>query len=133
MKKCPYCQSEIDNKASVCPVCKRTIKGKKFFKICLFLFIFSFISFIIASMVGPGKGTKSEYITMEEFLAIKPGMTYEEVVKIVGSPGEIMAESGNNSYKIHIVGWYGDSMSGANANVTFVNGKVDSKAQAGLK
>lgn len=133
MKKCPYCQSEIDDKASVCPVCKRTIKGKKFFKFCLAFFIFSFMSFIIASIVGPGEGTKNEYITKEEFLAIKPGMTYEEVANIVGSPGEIMAESGADGYKIHIIAWYGDSTSGANANVTFINGKVDSKAQVGLK
>lgn len=133
MKKCPYCQSEIDSKASVCPVCKRTIKGKKFFKICLVLFIFSFISFIIASITSPEKRTKNEYITMSEFLAIKPGMTYEEVANIVGGPGEMMAESGDNNYKIHIVAWYGDSVSGANANVTFINGKVESKAQVGLK
>ena len=26
-KKCKYCQSEIDKKAKVCPVCKRSLKG----------------------------------------------------------------------------------------------------------
>lgn len=27
MKKCRYCQSEIDEKAKVCPQCGRTLKG----------------------------------------------------------------------------------------------------------
>lgn len=42
MKKCRYCKSEIDKKAKVCPVCKKSQSGKwaKIFFIALIAMIF---------------------------------------------------------------------------------------------
>lgn len=76
---------------------------------------------------------ESLYITMAEFNQIQTGMTYDEVVAIVGSPGEILSTSTVGGYTVTMVSWYGDAYSGANANVTFSNGEVTAKAQFGLK
>lgn len=75
-------------------------------------------------------------ITLEEFNSIETGMTYEQVVEIIGGEGTVLSESditGNPQYKTTIYTWDGSGTLGANANVTFQGGKVVSKAQFGLK
>lgn len=76
---------------------------------------------------------ESLYITMDEYNQIQTGMTYDEVVAIVGSPGEVVSTSTVGGYTVTMVSWHGDAYSGANANVTFSNGDVTAKAQVGLK
>ena len=73
-------------------------------------------------------------ITASEFNKIKNGMTYEEVVKIVGCEGELGADASFGSYSSEIYTWKGllYYISGANANVTFSNGRVSGKASIGL-
>ncbi|NLK37819.1 MAG: DUF3862 domain-containing protein [Epulopiscium sp.] len=80
-----------------------------------------------------GVSNESEYITMDEYNKIQSGMTYEQVCEIVGSAGEISAESNVGGYSTKIITWYGNGAAGSNANVTFMNNEVQSKAQAGLK
>lgn len=75
-------------------------------------------------------------ISMSEFESISSGMTYEEVVEIIGSEGELLSESDlgiGDAYKSAIYMWEGEGSLGANANVTFQGGKVLSKAQMGLE
>ncbi|MDR9792745.1 DUF3862 domain-containing protein [Aeribacillus pallidus] len=74
-------------------------------------------------------------ISKAEFDAIKNGMTYEEVVKIIGSEGEVMSETGEAGTDLHtiIYSWDGEGEIGANANFTFQGGKLQNKAQFGLK
>ncbi len=60
-------------------------------------------------------------------------MTYEKVCEIIGSYGYEMARTEMAGYQTVIVGWEGEGSIGANANVTFQNGKVVAKAQAGLR
>lgn len=72
-------------------------------------------------------------ISYAEYTKIETGMTYDEVCEIVGSYGYEMARTEMAGYQTVIVGWDGEGMIGANANVTFQNGKVFAKAQAGLK
>lgn len=140
-KQCKFCKSEIDIKATVCPVCKR---GQKKGHGCL-LTILIFIIFIcggIAVAINMGdsiqqsvSGVKnaSEYITLEEYNKIETGMTYEQVVEIVGSNGTVSSQVEANGYKIVIITWYGNGVAGSNANVTFTNNAVTGKAQVGLK
>jgi len=74
-------------------------------------------------------------ISKAEFDAIKTGMTYEEVVEIIGSEGEVMSETGEEGTDLHtiIYSWDGEGEIGANANFTFQGGKLQNKAQFGLK
>lgn len=61
-------------------------------------------------------------------------MTYEEVVKIIGSEGTVQSETGEKGTQFHTViyAWDGAAGWGANAMLTFQGGKLQSKAQAGV-
>ncbi|MDA2738393.1 DUF3862 domain-containing protein [Bacillus cereus group sp. Bc015] len=76
---------------------------------------------------------KKEGINKAEFEQIQNGMSYEEVVAIIGNEGELQSESEVGNYKTQLYTWKGESGIGSNANVTFQNGKVQAKAQFGLK
>lgn len=75
-------------------------------------------------------GPPPEDITLAEFTRIKTGMTHKQVTAIIGSPGVLSVESSLASYHDEIYEWRGEGY--GNANVAFQNGKVTSKAQAGL-
>lgn len=73
-------------------------------------------------------------VTYSQYQQIDSGMSYDEVVSIFGGKGVITAESNDNyTGNISAVGWDGFGSVGANLTITFVNGKVQSKAQFGLK
>lgn len=81
----------------------------------------------------PASSSGEEGITLAEYSQIKNGMTYDEVCDIVGGAGRVVSEAGTGRYYSFVVVWDGaGSTIGANANVLFQNGKVVSKAQAGL-
>lgn len=131
LKKCKYCQSEIDKKAKVCPVCKRTLKSHG----CLWAILFFLLAMgasiaVFSQLTQP---TDDKYITLTEFNKIETGMTYEEVTEIVGSSGTITSKSSIAGHETVIVTWYANPNIGTNANVTFQDGKVIAKAQVGLQ
>jgi hypothetical protein len=72
-------------------------------------------------------------MTLSIYNQIKEGMTYEEVVKLIGQEpaSESQAELMGQSAKI--CSWYGTGGIGDNAAIEFQNGKVSSKTQVGLK
>ena len=71
-------------------------------------------------------------ITKAEFDQIKTGMTYAQVVKIVGGDGSVLSESEVAGIKTVMYMWYGeDGIS--NANIMIQNNKLVSKAQMGLE
>lgn len=120
---------------------KKAIYKKWWFWIIIIVIIFG-----IASSQGKNNtiqtGTNStelkndERITLEEFNQVKAGMTYEEIIKIIGGEGTILSETNigdSEEYHTIIYMWEGKGSIGANANITMQGGKVVSKAQAGLK
>ncbi|MGG1516998.1 DUF3862 domain-containing protein [Paenibacillus oryzisoli] len=70
-----------------------------------------------------------------EFDQIQNGMTYAQVTEIIGGPGEIMSEVGEKGSEFYTVMYMydGEGSLGANANLMFQGGKLNSKAQFGLK
>ncbi len=76
-----------------------------------------------------------EYITMDEFNQIQAGMSYQDVVNIIGSTGELLSsvDIGDAQYKTEMYSWEGKGSVGANASVMFQGGVVSSKAQFGLE
>ena len=58
------------------------------------------------------------YATMDKFNQIEIGMTYDQVVDIVGSEGTLMSEAGTGEYKVSIYYWYSVTHI-ANMNVSF--------------
>lgn len=83
----------------------------------------------------PKQEDKKGVVTKEKFEQIKDGMTYEEVVKIIGAEGELLSETGEKGTQFHTVIYQfeGDGTFGANANFTFQGGKLVNKAQFGIE
>jgi hypothetical protein len=83
----------------------------------------------------PKQEEKKGVVTKEKFEQIKDGMTYEEVVKIIGSEGTLVSESGEKGTEFHtaIYEFEGDGSFGANANFTFQGGKLINKSQFGIE
>jgi serine/threonine protein kinase len=74
------------------------------------------------------------YMTMEIYKKIKNGMTYDEVVALVGSKGECIWSNEYEDFISEIYLWQGDPTDEAsNANISFDNGKVTGKLQNFLK
>ena len=71
-------------------------------------------------------------MSLAQFNQIQNGMSYEEVQKIVGSAGTVLSESSIGGISIRIVSWLGNGSLGSNAAITFQNGAVSGKSQAGL-
>lgn len=97
-----------------------------------------FISFILPTFFEAEKedATVSDsLITLNEYNRLKAGMTHTEVYDIVGSFGMKKSETGSARDDYHIVMYqydgYGEA--GANAQLMFINGELDTMAQYGLK
>ncbi|MGA5663749.1 hypothetical protein ACPCZR_30585 [Bacillus bombysepticus] len=74
-------------------------------------------------------------LTKVKFENIQNGMTYDQVKEIIGSDGEVMSEGGEKGTEYYTVMymWKGEGSPGANANFMFQGGKLNNKAQFGLK
>ncbi len=72
-------------------------------------------------------------VTMENYNRLKTGMTYVQVVQILGKEGEELSSNEIGGYKTVMYKWDGDAGWGANMNAMFQNGKLNSKSQFGLK
>ncbi|MNI63950.1 hypothetical protein D3C73_1193640 [compost metagenome] len=83
---------------------------------------------VTGNNTSPGKGD-NVYITFEQYQQIKVGMSYEEVSGIIGGDGSALSESDD----MIVYTYSGNSYTGGNAVFSFVNGKLITKAQAGLE
>jgi len=95
----------------------------------------------------PNKATTQEEkntteITLDEFNAITPGMPYDQVVAIIGSPGKIESEFSSPAFGAPGDGFYIAPVSYQSygfqggtldlASISFENGVVSSMMQVGL-
>jgi hypothetical protein len=71
-------------------------------------------------------------ITMEQYRKVEPGMTYEQVIAILGAPDQELSRSDMAGYTTVMYMWEGKSM-GANMNAMFQNNSLVNKAQFGLR
>ncbi|WP_203363042.1 DUF3862 domain-containing protein [Bacillus sp. REN10] len=79
------------------------------------------------------KKENTNKLTKEKFDKIEDGMTYEEVVKIVGSEGKLMSETGDPGTEFHTQMYeFETDKAFTGANMTFQNGKLINKTQIGL-
>lgn len=71
-------------------------------------------------------------VTLAQFNNLQTGMTLDEVQSAIGQ-GTLASKSEMDGFEVSIYEWQGNGDVGANMNATFENGKLTSKAQAGLK
>jgi uncharacterized membrane protein YeaQ/YmgE (transglycosylase-associated protein family) len=152
MIKCRECQKEVSSEAKNCPHCgvahpkkRGLVKSVIFGVIGFFVLYFLVASYYEYSrltskndggFVMPSVG--AQVITYAEYMQTKDGMSYEEVVKIIGAPGR--EESRNTMPGVPgfspaittvMYGWANNN--GSNASLMFQNNKLNMKSQFGLK
>jgi hypothetical protein len=92
----------------------------------------------VAGCLGPVHDSEGR-ITLDDFERIQEGMTYAQVVEIIGGEGVQSVEQGGKEVdgmptpEIQIYTWDGKGWRRADASVTFQDGRVSSKAQSGLR
>jgi len=75
--------------------------------------------------------TNATRITFAQFNELKEGMSYKEVVEIIGGEGRmfsVSSEPGKTEYR-----WEGRGRPGANADITFQEDRLINKVQFGLQ
>jgi ABC-type oligopeptide transport system substrate-binding subunit len=71
-------------------------------------------------------------ITKEKYDKIKNGMTYKEIIEIVGGEGELVSESGKEGDDLYatVVMYQGKT---GNASLVFLKDELQTKSQFGLE
>ena len=141
-KKCKHCQSDIPKKAKVCPVCKKKQKRPFLGIILISLGIIGVICALggsdnsdttndsaIQNTEISGTTSIATKLTVEKYNAIDFGMSYEDVVAIVGEEGENISEVSVADVTTSIYQW---NEGLTNFNVTIQDNQVTAKAQAGI-
>lgn len=142
MKICKECGSEVSSKG-VCPKCGKD--QRNFFvkhKVITFLLVVIVLGAIVGAtgennnnnttQTGTTVTQKQEKMTLEKFNKIETGMTYQQVVDIIGEEGTLSTESSYGSQSMKVYYWYA-SNGISNATVSFMNGNVTAKSQIGLE
>ena len=70
--------------------------------------------------------------TLARFSKVKEGMTYKQVVAILGAPHVVIGKQTSGDITVEIYGWYGADQF-TTAVVSITNGKVTAVRQSGLK
>jgi hypothetical protein len=83
---------------------------------------------VTTETIGPPTDTK---LNVANFIKLETGMKYADVVKILGSEGELIDKSESEVNRTKMYKWSGEN--GAFLKVFFLNDKLYDKAHTGLK
>lgn len=150
MKYCRKCGCELRDDAAFCDKCGEKVetgadsgqltvneKLKKVYKkenyIKAFLIAFSVVFVIYILYLEPMLKKDQEIISLNEFYQIAEGMSYNDVVSVIGCDGKIVSQSQAPNYVFVMMKWQGNGRLGSNAIISFENGRVTSKSQYRLK
>ncbi|MBU4348185.1 DUF3862 domain-containing protein [Patescibacteria group bacterium] len=75
---------------------------------------------------------KATGVSLDQFNRLQEGMSYQEVVAILGSPGELQSSQDLAGYKTVMYMWKGNSLMG-NLTAIFQNDKMIQRSQFALQ
>ncbi len=84
-------------------------------------------------ILGASPSALAGDVTKAEYSRVKMGMSYQQVVTILGPPDEALSETEMAGFHTVMYMWEGRGGFGANMNAMFQNGKLINKAQFGLR
>jgi hypothetical protein len=84
----------------------------------------------VEPIASPNEQEQEKVITLEKFNRIQKGMTIEQVEKVFGASGKVIAENNSSNSVGQVYSW--KNPQGSNAIIEFKDGQVVAKAQAGL-
>lgn len=137
LKKCKDCGAEISKSAKTCPQCGKSQRMPVWLRAILVIFL---LMIMVAAAAGGSNttntsntntSTTSGVATLDIFNQIEIGMSYEEIVQLVGAEGTLSTESGYSNQTMKVYYWY-SSNGISNMTISFMNGKVSAKSQIGL-
>jgi hypothetical protein len=153
LKKCNECGKEVSTKAESCPNCGAVLRKKTG---CLTTIGASFLIFIVLGVLGslmnensttpsskPEAGFKmpsigKQIVTFDEYQRIQNGLSYRQVVQIIGAEGEEVSRNKMEGVpgvmeSVETVMYQWVNSSGSNMNAMFQNDMLIQRAQFGLK
>lgn len=145
LRACAECKREISSDAEACPHCgkpsivvsgHRVVKGVLVGGLSLVALATSggYILFGGSSRsIAPLILAQQDGVTLAAFEQLKPGMNYEEAVRILGAKGEEVSRSEVAGVSAVVYKWNGSGTIGANMNAMFQNNRLVHKAQFGLR
>lgn len=148
LRNCVECGKQVSSDAKSCPECGAPVKKRiGCLKIVGGITIACIALFIICGIIGSQLDTSSPgslptfgktKVTLAEYERVKTGMSYSEVVKIIGTAGEEITHSKMDGVpgvmeSIETVMYQWVNGNGSNMNAMFQNNKLVQKAQLGLK
>ena len=136
LKVCKDCGAKISRSAKNCPNCGKRLKhtGLTTVLIILVILLGVGVATSINDTTNPTSSQTSENTkaTLEKFNQIQTGVTYQEVVELMGEEGTLSTESSYGDQTMQIYYWYAKNGI-SNATVSFQNEKVTAKSQIGLE
>lgn len=153
LKKCKECGKEVSTKAESCPSCGAVLKKKTGFLTYIVAgFLILIVLGVIGSLMNENSTTRSskpeagfkmpsigkQIVTFDAYQRIQNGMSYSQVVAIIGAEGEEMSRNKMDGVpgvmaSIETVMYQWVNSNGSNMNAMFQNNKLIQKAQFGLK
>jgi hypothetical protein len=77
--------------------------------------------------------SKPEAVTLAEFQSLQQGMSYQQVVAIVGSEGTLKSENSSSGSGLEYKSYDWENADGSTMSLSFNNGSLSNRYQFGLK